>query len=80
MKSYIFITDEGSTFPPNSGSFSEEIENLQVLGIEKGITITEAFNNLIRNNKWIEKASFKEVTGYSLENDTPSYFQVPTLE
>lgn len=56
MASYIFYTDEGYTSAPNN----EEIENLQVLGIEDGISQSEATDNLFKNNGWIKENGFSE--------------------
>ena len=42
MSTYIFYTDEGYTIAPNN----EELESLQVLGIEDGETKEEALANL----------------------------------
>ena len=54
MKEYVFFTLEGYTFSPNN----KEVENIQVLGFEKGDTLKEAFNNLIKNNDWIKNSGF----------------------
>ena len=53
---YIFYTDEGYTIAPNG----EELENLQVLGIEDGET-EEALTSLYKNNKWIKANGFSEL-------------------
>ena len=57
MSTYIFYTDEGYTIAPNN----EELESLQVLGIEDGETKEEALANLYKNNKWIEENNFSEL-------------------
>ena len=46
MKSYIFITDEGTTYQPNSISPEPEIENCQVIGFAQGNDSNEAFKEL----------------------------------
>lgn len=56
MNTYIFYTNEGYTTAPNG----EELENLQVLGIEKGFTKKEALSNLFTNNEWIKATGFSE--------------------
>lgn len=56
MASYIFYTDEGYTSSPNN----EEIENLQVLGIEDGNSQRKALDNLLKNNEWIKESGFSE--------------------
>ncbi len=57
MSTYIFYTDEGYTIAPNN----EELESLQVLGIEDGETKEEALANLYKNNKWIEENNFSKL-------------------
>ena len=47
MKSYIFITNEGFTFQPNSEDYEPDIENSQVIGFAKGNNQNDAFNNLL---------------------------------
>lgn len=54
MSTYIFYTDEGYTIAPNG----EELESLQVLGIEDGETEKEALANLYKNNEWIKNCGF----------------------
>ena len=54
MNNYIFYTDECQTFAPND----ECINNLQILGFEKGDTQEEALENLYKNNAWIEEYGF----------------------
>lgn len=56
MNTYIFYTDEGYTTAPNG----EELENLQILGIEDGETEEEALANLYKNNEWIKANGFSE--------------------
>ena len=46
MKNYIFITEEGITYQPNSTSPEPDIENCQVIGFAKGNNGDEAFKNL----------------------------------
>ena len=56
MNTYIFYTDEGYTIAPNG----EELESLQVLGIEDGETEKEALVSLYKNNEWIKANGFSE--------------------
>jgi len=51
---FIFYTDEGYTISPKG----TELDNLQVLGIEKGATKTLALKRLLENNTWIFEAGF----------------------
>lgn len=69
MKSYIFLTDEGHTFQPDSESDMPDVENLQVIGITKGKSQKEAFRNLIKDNEWVRETNFYEVFCYQLDND-----------
>ena len=69
MKNYIFLTDEGYTFQPDSESDMPDVENLQVIGVAKGKSQKEAFRNLIKNNKWVRETNFHEVFCYQLDND-----------
>lgn len=50
MKSYIFITEEGTTYQLNSISPEPDIENCQVIGFAKAKDNNEAFRELIREN------------------------------
>lgn len=69
MKNYIFITDEGHTFQPDSESVMPDVENLQVLGVAKGKSQKEAFRNLVKDNEWVRDTNFREVFCYQLDND-----------
>jgi len=69
MKSYIFLTDEGHTFQPDSESDMPDVKNLQVIGVAKGKSQKEAFRNLIKDNEWVRETNFCEVFGYQLDND-----------
>lgn len=54
MTEFIFYTDEGSTVSPNG----TELENLQILGIEKGESRENVLEKFIQNNVWIGEAGF----------------------
>ncbi|MGB9806401.1 MAG: hypothetical protein ACPLRT_06580 [Thermoproteota archaeon] len=57
---FLFLTFEGTTY----SSFEEiepDVENLQVLGYAEGKSKEEAFENFLRENKWILETSFSEV-------------------
>jgi hypothetical protein len=50
MKTYIFLTTEGTTFSPNR----KNIGNLQVIGIVKDVkNEDEALKRLLMENEWI---------------------------
>ncbi|MDD2594752.1 MAG: hypothetical protein PHD11_02900 [Bacteroidales bacterium] len=55
MKTFIFYTPEGYTFPPDE---NKEVDNCQLLGIASGKDLNEATNNLLNENPWILKVGF----------------------
>ena len=66
MKTYIFITKEGSTFSPNGN----EVENMQVIGtVENVANENEALIQLLKENDWIIDAEFNvaELICYELK-------------
>jgi len=69
MKTYIFITEEGVTFQPNSISPDPDIENCQVIGFAKGTNENEAFKNLINENRYLLDTSFDEIICMELGNE-----------
>jgi hypothetical protein len=73
MNSYIFFTDEGFTFQPTKYEDERDIvENLQLVGIAKGESPEEAFNNLIYNNSWIKQTTFESFYSYPLKDNYQS--------
>lgn len=67
MKSYVFITTEGSTFQPGSESAEPDIENCQALGISQGDGAQQAFENLIKENRYLLDTRFDEVVCMELK-------------
>ncbi len=61
MRAFIFITDEGYTFQPGSESELPDVENLQVLGFAVGVDEKDAFQNLLREDRWLIKTKFDRV-------------------
>lgn len=57
MNYYIFITNEGYTYQPNTKSIEPDCDNSQVLGIAFGNNEDEAFKN------------FNELFCYKLDTD-----------
>jgi len=76
MKKYIFLTAEGITFQPKSESFIPDIDNLQVIGIVKGISAKSAFENLLKENAYLSKTSFNEVFAMLLQGRKKYYFSL----
>lgn len=61
MKKFVFYTFEGYTESPTG----ETVENIQLLGFEKGESEKQARENLINNRKWIEETGFDK---YEIES------------
>ena len=57
MSSYIFLTNEGYTYQPNSNSIEPDCENAQLIGISNGENQQEAFENLIKERARKRKVS-----------------------
>ena len=55
MSSYIFLTNEGYTYQPNSNSIEPDCENAQMIGISNGENQKEAFENLIKEREYLKK-------------------------
>jgi len=68
MNNYIFITNEGVTYQPDSTSTEPDIENCQVIGFAKGYNEKEAFKNLKKDNKYLLDTNFNEIICMELEN------------
>jgi len=68
MKNYIFITDEGVTYQPDSNSPEPDIENCQVIGFVKGKNENEAFENLIQENEYLLNTNFNKIISIELKN------------
>ena len=64
MKSFVFTSYEGQTLGPNE----ENLQNIQVLGFAKGYNAKNAFNNLLKENKWLIKTSFQETIAMELKH------------
>ncbi len=69
MNSYIFLTDEGYTFQPDTGDEPMEIENLTVIGTAQGEDANTAYRNLLAENPDIDPAAFQRIFCYQLEKE-----------
>lgn len=67
MDYFIFLTDEGFTFQPNSLSETPDIENLQVIGFSSGLTAGDAFANLLNTHSDLRETSFDCIFCYKLD-------------
>ena len=68
MGKYIFLTQEGFTYQPESKSDTPDIENLQVIGFSIGKNSDEAFNALIEDNLFLKETNFTEIFCYKLDD------------
>jgi len=66
MDDYIFLTQEGYTFQPDSDSELPNIENLQVIGFSNGTTADKAYNNLLLDCPYLKETAFNEIFCYRL--------------
>ena len=69
MNSYIFLTDEGYTFQPETEEEPVEIENLQVIGFAKGTDANIAYRNLLAENPQLKETSFERIFCYQLDRE-----------
>jgi len=68
MNNYIFITEEGVTYQPNSTSPEPDIENCQVIGFAKGNNENGAFKNLTKENDYLSNTNFNEIIFMEIKN------------
>jgi hypothetical protein len=73
MKNYIFITNEGFTFQPNSQSDIPDIENMQVIGFATGKDSVEAFEQLKIDNLYLLDTTFDEIMSFELSSKDKTY-------
>ena len=74
MNKYIFLSNEGATYQPNSNSIDADCENAQVIGFANGDNEKEAFDNLLKENEDIKNTNFNEVYCYKITDNNPKYF------
>lgn len=67
MDNYIFLTDEGFTFQPDSESDTPDIENLQVIGFASGDTAGQAYRNLLVDHSYLKETAFDQIFCYRLD-------------
>jgi len=76
MRYFIFLTQEGFTTTPTNNN----IENLQVLGIAKGKNKKQAFENLIKENKYLLTAGYDDVICLELKDEKTSFLSLEVLD
>ena len=69
MNTYIFLTDEGYTFQPETEDEPVEIENLQVIGFAKGTDANTAYRNLLSENPHLKETNFEKIFCYLMDKE-----------
>ena len=69
MKKYIFVTEEGITYQPESKSDMPDIENLQVVGFGRGESPEDAARNMLNESEYLKETNFDEIIGIELKSD-----------
>ncbi len=69
MNHFIFLTTEGFTFQPGSETIDPDIDNCQVIGFGSGACARDSFNDMIKNNPWLEETNFDEIYCYKMAPD-----------
>ena len=70
MGNYIFTTNEGCTFQPDSETPEPDVENCQVVGFAEGDSEKEAFDNLVEENNFLLATSFNEIICMELKKES----------
>lgn len=79
MNNYLFLTNEGYTYQPDSESIEPDFENSQLIGIASGNTQEEAFRNLLKERDYLKEFNFDEVYCYKLDDnyqESKKYFYI----
>ena len=74
MKSFIFITNEGHTYQPNSVFSQPDIENCQVVGFGNGENMDEAFKTMLKEEKYLLDTAFNEIVGIEIKGEEKKYY------
>lgn len=69
MNNYIFLTDNGYTFQPETEAEPVEIENLQVIGFAKGTDGISAYRNLLADNPNLQETNFERIFCFQWDKD-----------
>lgn len=77
MNKYIFLTDEGYTYLPNSTSAEPDCENSQVLGIIEADSEEDAYKKILEENQYLSDNKFSQIYCYKIENKfEKKYFNI----
>lgn len=67
MNSYIFLTDEGYTFQPETEDEPVVIDSLQTIGTAKGTDAMDAYRNLLAENPHLQVRKFEKIFCYQVD-------------
>ncbi len=66
MNSYIFLTDEGYTFQPDTEAEPVVIDSLQTIGTAHGPDAMTAYRNLLAENPQLAEKKFEKIFCYQV--------------
>jgi hypothetical protein len=67
MNSYIFLTDEGYTFQPETEEQPVEIDSLQMIGTAQGSDAMDAYRNLLSASPHLQEKRFERIFCYQAD-------------
>jgi hypothetical protein len=67
MNSYIFLTDEGYTFQPETEEEPVVIDTLRMIGTAIGSDAMHAYRNLIADNPHLQEKRFEKIFCYQID-------------
>jgi hypothetical protein len=67
MNIYIFLTDEGYTFQPDTEAEPVVIDSLQTIGTARGTDAMDAYRNLLAENPQLQERRFDKIFCYQVD-------------
>ena len=67
MNEYIFLTDEGYTFQPETENEPVVIDSLHLIGSAKGSDAMHAYRNLLTENPHLQEKGFERIFCYQVD-------------
>jgi hypothetical protein len=67
MNSYIFLTDEGYTFQPETEDEPVVIDSLQTIGTARGTDAMDAYRNLLAETPQLAERKYEKVFCYQVD-------------
>ncbi len=67
MNSYIFLTDEGYTFQPETEDKPVVIDSLETIGTAQGTDAMDAYRNLLAENPQLQERKFEKIFCYQVD-------------